>query len=142
MSAPGPAGLVLDKLGRQELARELAAELAPLLADMRPLARHPSRLVDAATLAAMLGISRDAVYHHAAALGAIRIGDGPRGRLRFHPEIALEGWIHRSSRGASGQAESGADAARSRSRRGRSSGSKAKLLLVHGEPIALGGEDR
>jgi len=43
-----------------------------------------SPLVDAATLADHLGISRDTVYRHADELGVIRIG----GRLRFDLERA------------------------------------------------------
>jgi hypothetical protein len=39
--------------------------------------------VDAAELARRLGVGIDYVYDHAADLGAIRLGDGPRARLRF-----------------------------------------------------------
>jgi hypothetical protein len=39
-------------------------------------------LVDAATLAELLGVERNWVYAHAKQLGGIRLG-GPRGRLRF-----------------------------------------------------------
>jgi hypothetical protein len=44
--------------------------------------------VDAATLARILGVSRDSIYEHADELGAVRIGDGPRARLRFDVERA------------------------------------------------------
>lgn len=45
---------------------------------------EPTRaLVDAATLAAELGVSRAFVYEHSAVLGAQRLGDGSRARLRF-----------------------------------------------------------
>jgi hypothetical protein len=50
-------------------------------------ARHT--LVDAKELARLLGVSRSAVYDHARDLGAIRIGAGQRGRLRFDPELAM-----------------------------------------------------
>ncbi len=46
-------------------------------------------LVDARELARLLGVSRDVVYHHARDLGAIRIGAGERGRLRFDPVVAM-----------------------------------------------------
>lgn len=49
-------------------------------------ARGP--LVDARELARLLGVSRSVVYDHARDLGAIRIGAGERGRLRFDPEVA------------------------------------------------------
>jgi hypothetical protein len=50
--------------------------------------REPTRsqLVDAATLAGQLGVSRDFVYAHARALGGKRLGRGPRERLRFDRE--------------------------------------------------------
>jgi hypothetical protein len=37
----------------------------------------------------MLGVTRAFVYQHARTLGAIRIGSGETGRLRFDPEVAL-----------------------------------------------------
>lgn len=40
-------------------------------------------LVDAAGLATYLGVSREWVYDHAEQLGARKLGDGPRPRLRF-----------------------------------------------------------
>jgi hypothetical protein len=43
-------------------------------------------LVDAATIAELIGTTRDWVYQNADRLGAIRLGDGPRARLRFDPE--------------------------------------------------------
>jgi hypothetical protein len=40
-------------------------------------------------------VSRATIYDHAAELGAIRIGDGPRGRLRFDAETAIAAWRDR-----------------------------------------------
>jgi hypothetical protein len=68
--------------------RLLAAAIAEHLADLLHH-RPPVRLVDAATLAAALGVSRDFVYAHANELGGERIGSGPRGRLRFDLDKAL-----------------------------------------------------
>jgi hypothetical protein len=66
----------------------LAAAIAEHLADL--LHHRPRvRLVDAATLATALGVSRDFVYAHANELGGKRIGNGPRGRLRFDLDKAL-----------------------------------------------------
>ena len=50
-------------------------------------------LVDAATLAGMLGVSRAYVYEHSGDLGALRLGDGPRARLRFDPDRARAGLV-------------------------------------------------
>jgi hypothetical protein len=49
----------------------------------------PARFVDAAAVAAELGVDRDWVYANAEALGAIRLG-GPRGRLRFDLAVLPE----------------------------------------------------
>jgi len=45
-------------------------------------------LVDAAELARLMGVSRDHVYRRSAELGAVRLGTGPRARLRFDPVTA------------------------------------------------------
>jgi hypothetical protein len=50
------------------------------------------RLVDAATIARQCGVERRFVYDHQRELGAIRLGHGPKARLRFdvrHVEAAL-----------------------------------------------------
>ncbi len=45
-------------------------------------------LIGAAELARRLGVDRSWVYSHAIELGAVKLGDGPRARLRFDPEVA------------------------------------------------------
>ena len=45
-------------------------------------------LVDAAELARRYGIERSWVYSHAIELGAVKLGSGPKPRLRFDPQIA------------------------------------------------------
>jgi hypothetical protein len=79
------------------IADEVVARLAPrveewlrdLLADREPPApAELPQLVDAATLAHLLGVSRSWVYDHADTLAAVRIGDGERPRLRFDVELA------------------------------------------------------
>ena len=47
------------------------------------VARAGPDLVDAATLARLLNVDRDWVYANARRLGAVRLGDGPKARLRF-----------------------------------------------------------
>ncbi len=63
-----------------EDVRAIAEQVADLVAHRR--------LVSAKTLAALLDISPEWVLAHAAELGAIPLGDGPRPRLRFDPEVA------------------------------------------------------
>ncbi len=75
-----------------EIVEAIARRTAELvLAELSagPAPDAPGRgLVDAATLAEHLGVARDFVYEHADALGAVRLGDGPRARLRFDVERA------------------------------------------------------
>jgi hypothetical protein len=46
------------------------------------LVGRPGGLVDAKCVAAALQVERNWVYAHARELGAVRLGDGPRARLR------------------------------------------------------------
>lgn len=48
--------------------------------------------IDAAQVARRFSLSRDYVYEHADELGAVRLGDGPRARLRFDVQ-AVRGWL-------------------------------------------------
>jgi hypothetical protein len=69
----------------ERIAQRVAQLIGPEL-DRR--AQH-RRYVDAARLAEWLGVERDWIYAHARSLGAIRLG-GPRGRLRFDLQRALQ----------------------------------------------------
>jgi hypothetical protein len=51
--------------------------------------QQANELVDAAGLARVLGVDREWVYEHSDRLGAIRLGDGPRPRLRFELDRAV-----------------------------------------------------
>jgi hypothetical protein len=64
-----------------------------------------SGLVDAATLARLLSVTRGTVYEHADEFGAVRLGDGPRSRLRFDVERARAAWTRRVSGGRSHEPE-------------------------------------
>lgn len=70
---------ILDEL------RELRAAVEASLAQPQP-----SGLVDAGTVAAVLGVSRAWVYEHADELGGVRLGDGAKPRLRFDLNAARE----------------------------------------------------
>ena len=63
------------------IAEAVASRVLDLLADRQPPA---SGLVDAATLAHELGVTRSFVYQHADELGGIRLGSGSKPRLRFN----------------------------------------------------------
>lgn len=87
--APGalePMGeLRLDLAGIELLAARVADLIAQRLAPQPPAPTRPDRL-SAAEVSKWWGVSRGWVYRHAAELGAVRIGDGERPRLRFDPE--------------------------------------------------------
>ena len=82
----GARGIVV-RLDHEDI-EAIATRLAELLRhDHRSIANSQTSrgLVDAATLARLLGISRATVYAKAEELGAIRVGTGKRARLRFDP---------------------------------------------------------
>ncbi|MCL2420215.1 MAG: hypothetical protein FWD04_13065 [Conexibacteraceae bacterium] len=54
------------------------------------LAGQRSRLVDAQTVAAALDVHRVWVYAHARELGVMRLGTGPKARLRFDLGVVRE----------------------------------------------------
>lgn len=75
---------ILDAASVEAVARRVV-EL------MRGEGSFPVRgLVDAATLAAELGVTRSWVYEHRAELGAVRLGAGSKPRLRFDVQRARE----------------------------------------------------
>lgn len=85
-------------------------------------------LVDAATLAERLGVSRGFVYEHAHELGVIRLGSGPRARLRFDVERATACLAGRKSEVAEPASQQG-----SRRRRRSGSGTNVQLLPIRGD---------
>lgn len=74
----------------------IAQRVAQLLRDAPPepaeTSEPPARLLSASELARHLGVTRPWVYQHAVELGARRLGDGPKARLRFELDTALEAW--------------------------------------------------
>jgi hypothetical protein len=65
----------------------LARRVAELLDHPPSRSRNgPQRLLSAAQVSAWCGVDRSWVYEHADELGALRLGTGPKPRLRFDPE--------------------------------------------------------
>ncbi len=137
--------------GRFARARHAAAEIAPetieriaqrvvqLLHhepdshdDGSPAARD---LMDAGQLARHLGLTRAWVYEHAQQLGAIQLGDGPRPRLRFDPQIAMQALDERRRRSEPQPAL--ADGPRPGRPRRRHAPASVPLLPIH-EPRTRG----
>jgi hypothetical protein len=79
-------GIVLSCEDIDAVAVRVVELLSELDAQKWPSAQRAAAcLMDAATVARLLGVSRGTVYAKADELGAIRIGSGPRARLRFDP---------------------------------------------------------
>jgi len=89
-------------------------------------------LVDAAELARRLGIKRSWVYSHAIELGAVKLGDGAKPRLRFDPEVAAR--VLRRV----GEGQAADPPARSGERAGQPRGSEGRVALL---PIRRPGEN-
>jgi hypothetical protein len=52
-------------------------------------------LMTASQVAAKLGVDRSWVYAHASELGVVRLGSGPRPRLRFDPALIAQRMVGR-----------------------------------------------
>jgi hypothetical protein len=110
--AAGPTPSILGT-GKQRvnpvldaIAVQVVEQLAPRIEQWLDERLSPTRQgdtsdvsgpVDAATLAKQLGVARAFVYEHADELGAQRLGDGPRARLRFDVETAKRAMFRSSS---------------------------------------------
>jgi hypothetical protein len=88
------------------------------------------RLLTPKQLSAKLGVSRGYVYEHSAELGAMRLGAGPRARLRFDLEDVLQRISCLS--GSESIAPDPAPVAETRRGRRRRSGTNVELLPIRG----------
>jgi hypothetical protein len=68
----------------------IAEATAARLAEIVSAAGGTFALVDARQLARDLGVSLDYVYAHAKELGAMRLGSGPKARIRFDLDRARQ----------------------------------------------------
>src|SRR5215211_6597101 len=105
-----------------EVIDAIARRVVELLSQRAPARRE---LVDAAELAQRLGVERSWVYTHAIQLGAIKLGNGRRPRLRFDPQVAIE-----RIRAAQAQSEQGPPLRPPRPRPG--DGDRPRLLPIKG----------
>jgi hypothetical protein len=78
--AAEPAAIAGTQAAAEAATEQIAQRVAELVADR---IREPLRLLDTRTVARTLAVSEEWVREHAAELGAIRVGDGPKGALRF-----------------------------------------------------------
>jgi hypothetical protein len=87
--------------------------------------------VDADVVAKHLGVTRGYVYEHSAALGARRLGTGPRARLRFNLE-EVDARLSTCSAGRESATAEPVPAKASRRRRQRRMGTSVDLLPIRG----------
>ncbi|MDA0184321.1 helix-turn-helix domain-containing protein [Solirubrobacter phytolaccae] len=80
-----------------ESVRAVALAVADLLRAEDGTA--PETLLTPSEVALRYGVSRAWVYAHARELGAVRLGAGPKARLRFHAERVEEALATNSTRG-------------------------------------------
>lgn len=122
-----------------EWVEALAWRLAEILREEhRPPA---ARLVDAATLAAELGVTRSWVYEHRERLGVVRLGTGAKPRLRFDVHTAREALARSASREP--HAPKVSVPASSPARRRRRIGGEIDLLPIKGSATPVdGGQER
>ena len=86
---------------RVELTAEAVDQVARRVVELLTEQHTPpaaERLVEATELASLLGVTRTTIYERATELGALRIGDGQRPRLRFNVATALTAWQDRAPR--------------------------------------------
>ncbi|HEY7892715.1 MAG TPA: hypothetical protein VIC05_10960 [Solirubrobacteraceae bacterium] len=74
-----------------ESIEAIARRVVELLEEQR---LAPGGLLSVSQLAKHLKLNRSWVYEHATDLGAIRLGDGPKARLRFDLQTATEALQH------------------------------------------------
>jgi hypothetical protein len=126
-----PAAEALEHITLGELVGFLASEL-----EQRQVAASGRRVVDAAGLAEILGVNAETVRAHADELGVLRIGDGPKPRLRFDVEKALAAWTAGSADRQSQPAPGGAAPAVRRGRPRLERAHTAELLPIRGQKAA------
>jgi hypothetical protein len=114
----------------------LAQRVAEIVSDR---VSPPAGLVDAEAVARHLNVEGEWVYEHAAEIGARRLGDGPKARLRFSLADVDEAIVCLSGR-KSGEPASGVVEPFRRRRRTRPLGTSAPLLPIRGSERPFSGD--
>jgi hypothetical protein len=84
--------MTLDGDDIDAIAERAARRVVQLL---QPAGPGSHQLLNSKDLARALNVSPDYVYAHAADLGAMRLGDGPKARLRFDLQTARRAMLAR-----------------------------------------------
>jgi hypothetical protein len=96
------------------------------------LSQDEHRLLTAREVAAMLRRTAEWVRHHREELGVIRLGNGPRPRLLFHPQAVAERLDSRSESESSHEAQTPEQTGKEQGRPRRRSGTTTGLLPFPG----------
>jgi hypothetical protein len=126
---------VTDRLHPDDI-EAIARAVAEILRQDGPPAT--GELLTAADVAQRFGVTRQWAYQHAGQLGALRLGDGPKARLRFDPAkvtAALDA-CSLSRQPQEPQTRSVKPNRRPRAR--RSIGTEVELLPIRGTSNAVG----
>jgi hypothetical protein len=105
----------------------VARRVVELLREEGAVSRDGPRLVTVAAVAQEFGVSTDWVYANAERLGAIRLGSGPRARLRFDRATIADRIAKVASHAARDRSSQ-----RSPRRRGTREGADGDLLPILG----------
>ncbi|MGZ4239954.1 MAG: hypothetical protein ACXVH3_32280 [Solirubrobacteraceae bacterium] len=97
-SEPAIDAAVADRVLTDGDVEAIAEATAARLAMIVSAAPGTFALVDARQLARDLGVSLDYVYAHASELGAMRLGSGPKARIRFDLDRARQALEARAGR--------------------------------------------
>jgi hypothetical protein len=131
------AGMDTSDCALAQIARCVAAierRMIDLEAALHSSPVEPARksLVKTDELARMFGLHRNWIYQHKEDLGAIAIGDGPRPRLLFDPEVARQRLASCSLGSRTPGLENGSGKPKRRNARKASTGTNGHLLPIKG----------
>jgi hypothetical protein len=112
----------------RSLVDAVARRVVELLREEGAVSREGPRLLTVAAVAQEFGVSTDWLYANAGRLGAIRLGSGPRARLRFDRATIADRIAKVASRAARDRSSQ-----RGKRRRGARAGADGgDLLPIHG----------
>ncbi len=120
----------------------VAQRVAELLANQAVESRQQGQLVDAATVARLLGVSRATVYAKADELGAVRLGNGKKAAAALRSEQAPGARLDQRVRDGCSAAPGPAASEEAVARRSRRASADPRTRSGGGEPAAAGALNR
>jgi hypothetical protein len=117
------------------LVDAVARRVVELLREEDAVSRQGPRLLTVAAVSQEFGVSTDWLYANAGPLGAIRLGSGPRARMRFDRATIADRIAKVASHAARARSSR-----RGRRRRGTREGADGDLLPIRGSGAELPGD--